>query len=108
MKKYLNMLFVLLLALAVLAGCGSSSFKQNNGSADSEEPTEQAQETDNSLITVGFSQLGAESDWRSANSESMRSAFSEDKGYELLFEDGQQKQSKQITAIRSFIQQGVD
>ena len=59
-------------------------------------------------IVVGFSQLGAESDWRSANTESMKSTFSTANGYELIFEDGQQKQSNQITAIRTFIQQEVD
>ena len=59
-------------------------------------------------IVVGFSQLGAESDWRNANTESMKEAFSQKNGYKLLFEDGQQKQSNQITAIRTFIQQGVD
>ncbi len=60
------------------------------------------------LIVVGFSQLGAESDWRSANTESMRSTFTEENGYQLIFEDGQQKQSNQIMAIRTFIQQDVD
>lgn len=60
------------------------------------------------LISIGFSQLGAESDWRSANSKSMREAFSEENGYRLYFEDGQQKQSNQIMAIRTFIQQEVD
>lgn len=59
-------------------------------------------------IVIGFSQLGAESDWRSANTESMKSTFTAANGYELLFEDGQQKQSNQITAIRTFIQQEVD
>ena len=43
-------------------------------------------------ITVGFSQVGAESDWRTANTESMKSTFSEDNGYELIFDDAQQKQ----------------
>lgn len=62
----------------------------------------------NKYIVVGFSQLGAESDWRSANTESMKSAFTAENGYELLFEDGQQKQANQIMAIRTFIQQEVD
>ena len=43
-------------------------------------------------ITVGFSQVGAESDWRTANTESMKSTFSEENGYELIFDDAQQKQ----------------
>lgn len=59
-------------------------------------------------IVVGFSQLGAESDWRSANTESMKATFTSENGYELIFDDGQQKQSNQIMAIRTFIQQEVD
>ena len=58
-------------------------------------------------ITVGFSQVGAESDWRTANTESMKSTFSEENGYELIFDDAQQKQENQLTAIRNFIQQEV-
>ena len=57
---------------------------------------------------VGFSQLGAESDWRSANTESMKETFTTENGYKLILEDGQQKQVNQIAAIRSFIQQDVD
>ncbi len=64
--------------------------------------------TGDDLIVVGFSQLGAESDWRSANTESMKSVFTKENGYELIFEDAQQKQTNQITAIRSFIQRDVD
>ena len=59
-------------------------------------------------ITIGFSQVGAESDWRTANTESMKSTFSEENGYELIFDDAQQKQENQLTAIRNFIQQDVD
>ena len=60
------------------------------------------------LIKVGFSQLGAESDWRRANSASIRETFSEENGYQLFFEDAQQKQANQAMAIRRFIQKGVD
>ena len=59
-------------------------------------------------ITVGFSQVGAESDWRTANTESMKSTFSEENGYNLIFDDALQKQENQLTAIRNFIQQEVD
>ena len=59
-------------------------------------------------ITVGFSQVGAESDWRTANTESMKSTFSEENGYELIFDDAQQKQENKLTAILNFIQQEVD
>ena len=60
------------------------------------------------LTVIGFSQLGAESDWRSANTQSMKETFTEENGYRLIFEDGQQKQANQIMAIRKFIQQDVD
>ena len=60
------------------------------------------------MIVVGFSQLGSESDWRNGNTRSMLEAFSTENGYRLIFDDAQQKQEKQITAIRNFINQGVD
>ena len=60
------------------------------------------------LIVIGMCQVGAESDWRVANSESMKAVFTEENGYRLLFEDARQKQENQITAIRKFIQQQVD
>lgn len=76
--------------------------------ACSKQSQESKEEVSEENIVVGFSQLGAESDWRSANTESMKSTFTAANGYELIFEDGQQKQANQITAIRTFIQQGVD
>jgi simple sugar transport system substrate-binding protein len=58
-------------------------------------------------IVLGFSQVGAESGWRTANTESIKSA-AKDAGIELKFADAQQKQENQIKAIRSFIAQKVD
>ena len=58
-------------------------------------------------IVLGFSQVGAESGWRTANTESIKSAAKE-AGIELKFSDAQQKQENQIKAIRSFIAQKVD
>lgn len=72
------------------------------------EPVYTENATTNEYVVVGFSQLGAESDWRSANTESMKSTFTVENGYKLILEDGQQKQANQITAIRTFIQQEVD
>ncbi len=60
------------------------------------------------LIVVGFSQVGAESEWRVANTESVKTALSEENGYDLIFEDARQEQENQIRAIRTFIQQDVD
>ncbi len=63
---------------------------------------------ENRLISVGFSQVGAESEWRVANTESMKTALSEENGYELIYDDGRNKPENQIRAIRTFIQQDVD
>lgn len=64
--------------------------------------------SEDKLIVIGFSQVGAESEWRVANTESIRAALSEENGYELIYEDARQEQENQIRAIRTFIQQGVD
>jgi simple sugar transport system substrate-binding protein len=58
-------------------------------------------------IVLGFSQIGAESEWRTANSESIK-ASAKESGIDLKFSDAQQKQENQIKAIRSFIAQKVD
>ena len=91
----------LLLGLGILlAGCGD----RQSTAEDIATP----EDTQTDRIVVGFSQVGAESDWRSANTESMKSTFTKEAGYDLIFEDGQQKQANQIRAIRTFIQQEVD
>lgn len=58
-------------------------------------------------LVLGFAQVGAESEWRTANTESIKSA-AKDAGIELKFSDAQQKQENQIKAIRSYIAQKVD
>ena len=60
------------------------------------------------MITVGFAQVGHESDWRTASTESAQEVFSEENGYELLFNDADNDSAVQLDAIRNFIQQGVD
>lgn len=59
-------------------------------------------------LMVGFSQVGAESEWRVANTESIKAALSVKNGYELIYDDARQMQENQIRAIRTFIQQDVD
>ncbi len=63
---------------------------------------------DDGLITVGFAQTGSESGWRAANTESMKTAFSAENGFELVFNAADNKIEAQIAAVRSFINQGVD
>ncbi len=91
---------ILLILCLLVIGCNLSTKPENDESGKTEKQEEQ--------IVIGFSQLGAESDWRSANTESIKNTFTEESGYELIFDDGQQKQANQIMAIRTFIRQGVD
>ena len=94
MKKILTLCLIALIAL-------TSAFA--NGKAEAPVAT-----TEKSEIVVGYAQVGAESDWRTANTQSFKSTFTAANGYKLIFDDAQQKQENQIKAIRSFIQQDVD
>lgn len=110
-KKVLALLMTACMVMG-LAACGSSNNNSTTGDA-ADASTATSVDDDSSagaddLITVGFSQVGAESDWRTANSASMKDTFCEANGYELIFDDAQQKQENQIAAIRNFIQQEVD
>ena len=101
-KKLLSAFMCVAMSAALLAGCGGKDQSADAGTDNG------GNEGGSDVITIGFSQVGAESDWRTANSESMKSTFSKDNGYDLMFGDAQQKQENQITAIRNFIQQEVD
>ena len=57
---------------------------------------------------IAFSQIGQESDWRTANTDSIKAAIEGHEGWELIYDDAQQKQENQIKALRNFITQGVD
>lgn len=132
MKRKIAALFLATCMAASMAACGGADSSSNNNTADDAAGGDDAAGTDDAAgddtagtddaagedaaggdsaggsITVGFSQVGAESDWRTANSASMKDTFSEANGYELIFDDAQQKQENQIAAIRNFIQQEVD
>lgn len=95
---------VICLMMAVLAaGCG---FFQDI--TPGEIPSEEMPEGEEDLIVVGFSQLGSESVWRTANSESIQETLTRENGFFLEFNNARQKQENQIKAIRGFISQRVD
>ena len=58
-------------------------------------------------LTIGFSQVGHESDWRTAFSKSMQDEAKKE-GIDLKFSDANQKEEDQLKAVRSFISQKVD
>jgi galactofuranose transport system substrate-binding protein len=76
-------------ALVALGGCTAATSSDGPG-----------------RIVVGFSQVGAENGWRTANTNDIRTAFSS-AGITLRFSDAEQQQENQIAAIRSYIQQRV-
>lgn len=106
-KKYILIILTIILILGIF-GCGQIWPTEDELNQAGFGDIQMEEQLDDEIIVVGFSQLGAESDWRSANTVSMKEAFTSDSRYRLIFEDGQQKQSNQITAIRKFIQQEVD
>lgn len=94
---------ILLAVLFLLSACGSpisSASQSAPGSLDAKEKTYQD-------IVVGFAQIGAESEWRTANTRSIEET-AHTLGVELKLSDAQQQQENQIKAIRSFIAQRVD
>ncbi|GMK40475.1 LacI family transcriptional regulator [Paenibacillus sp. CCS19] len=95
MKRKTKMwgLLTLTLLMLVATACGKSEDKKTSGST--------------SDISLGFAQVGAESGWRTANTNSVKDSAAE-AGFDLKFSDAQQKQENQIKAIRTFIQQKVD
>jgi simple sugar transport system substrate-binding protein len=56
-------------------------------------------------LTIGFSQVGSESAWRTAFTEAVQ-AEAEARGINLLFSDAQQSQENQIAAMRAWLAQG--
>ncbi|MGL1892990.1 MAG: ABC transporter substrate-binding protein [Spirochaetaceae bacterium] len=91
MNKMLKTLATVLMVVMCLPGLFASSQKEDDGK-----------------IVVGFSQIGSESAWRVANTESITSEAKNRPNIDLKFSDAQQKQENQIKALRTFIAQGVD
>lgn len=109
MKKYsrnmhmstIKIVFLpIILLFMVLLGWGLGLFTEIE-----EEPYISEEEN---MIVVGVSQLGSESGWRTANTESVQKAFTKQNGYFLILHNARQKQENQIKAIRNFIAQRVD
>jgi galactofuranose transport system substrate-binding protein len=94
---------IVLAVLCTLSACGRSV---PNASESEAAPRGIKKKTYQDLV-VGFAQIGAESEWRTANTRSIQETARR-LGVELKFSDGQQKQENQIKAIRSFIAQRVD
>ena len=96
MKTYRLLSYSLLTAVA-LGGCNKQTGSGNSGK----------DANGKKMLTVGFSQIGAESAWRTAETASIKDEAAK-AGVDLKFSDAQQKQENQIKALNAFVAQGVD
>lgn len=102
-RQFMALMIINFMFLGVLSGCG---FFQDVMSEETD--TQAVSDAEEDLIVVGFSQLGSESLWRTANSESIQRTLTKENGFFLEFNNARQKQENQIKAIRGFISQRVD
>lgn len=96
--------FVMLILAGLLAGCGHKS----EVVADTELFRAPAVDYGKEKITVGFVQTGKESDWRDANSNDFINTFTDARGYNLIYIDGNSDSDRQKKAVYDLINQGVD
>lgn len=113
MKKYLSAVLAASMVLSLAACGGTASTEQTSEAADTSsaataETTDTADAGSGDLISIGFAQVGHESDWRTASTKSAQDVFSEANGYELSFVDCDNDSAAQLEAVRGFIQQDVD
>jgi galactofuranose transport system substrate-binding protein len=92
---------LLIAASCVLSAC------DKGGSTSGGTASADAKPAAGGKLVVGFSQIGAESSWRTAETESIRSE-AQKRGIDLRFSDAQSKRENQIKALNSFAQQGVN
>ncbi len=93
-KSKISLLFLLFLSFFLLCTC-----RKKDAHSESKEQSQN--------IIIGFSQIGAESAWRTCNTQSIQEAADEC-GIQLIYANAEQKQENQIKAIRSFIVYQVD
>jgi simple sugar transport system substrate-binding protein len=106
--KFLALVMAFALTLAACGGGGDEGSDATTAEGSGTTAAEAEGGSSGELITVGFAQTGSESGWRSANTESMKAAFSEENGFELIFNAADNDPAAQIQAVRGFITQGVD
>nr|WP_306220312.1 ABC transporter substrate-binding protein [Cohnella sp. WQ 127256] len=102
------------IVLLLFSGCNGSTSSATSQPPAQTESDDKAQDNMGEIpissqqdITLGFSQLGSESDWRLANTQSIQESAAE-AGIKLVLDNAEQSQEKQIEAIRRFIEQKVD
>lgn len=96
-SRFVGGILAVAVAGALMTGCA----KKDDGAAAG------SVEGDGKAIVVGFSQIGAENPWRTAETKSILDEGKE-RGVTVKFSDAQGKQAGQISALNSFVAQKVD
>ena len=109
MKKIIATALSMTMAMS-LAACGGGAASSAAPAASSAPAASQASApaASDGVITVGFAQVGHESDWRTASTKSAQDVFSAANGYDLKFVDCDNDSAAQLEAVRNFIEQDVD
>ena len=129
-RKVVSVLLSTAMAVTMLAGCGGNSGSSaapseaapaSEAAAPETAPSAEAAASEiasseagseaaasGETISVGFAQVGHESDWRTAATKSVQDAFSAENGFDLQFVDCDNDSAAQLEAVRNFIQQDVD
>lgn len=96
-KKLLSIMVCICMAAVLFMGCGSKASE-----------TSDTAKSGTKLISVGYAQVGHESDWRTANTKNYQDVFNEADGYSLQLVDCDNDNAAQLEAVRSFIEQDLD
>ncbi|MCD7855945.1 MAG: ABC transporter substrate-binding protein [Clostridiales bacterium] len=107
-RKLVCAIIGMTMAASLLAGCGGSSDTAATDETAAEEEGAEEEAPSGDVITVGYAQVGHESDWRMANTQNYYDVFSAENGYDLQLIDCDNDNAAQIEAVRSFIQQELD
>lgn len=95
-RQFLQAIVATAFAGVMLAGCGKKDGDSAGGAASGDKK-----------ITVGFSQIGQENPWRTAETNSILDEGKK-RGINLKYSDAQGKQEKQVADLKTFIAQKVD
>jgi simple sugar transport system substrate-binding protein len=108
MKKPVLFVVTLVLVLSSLFGCAPAATPAAPVAPAASATPVAAVKKEYKDMTLCFPQLGAESDWRTADTASFKETADKLGIKKLVFSDAQQKPENQISAMRACIQQGVD
>lgn len=103
MKRKLCKLFCICAIAFSMMGCGASDKIEVPDLIRGDAPVH-----NNELIQIGMIQTGKESDWRDANTNDYLDTFVPERGYELIYIDGDSSSERQVKAMYDLIQQRVD